>query len=61
MSKPSIVRLQVNDETEPDKFILHLSHRQYDLIQLLSSLDEEEIESLLEALDRAYPASPDQA
>jgi hypothetical protein len=51
MSKPSVVRLQVNDPDEDDAFILHLFDRQIHLSKLFSQLDKEEFNDVIEAMN----------
>ena len=53
MSKPAIVKISVNDETEPDRFQLIAKHRSYDPVSLLKELSREEHGYLLEALEQA--------
>jgi len=45
MSRPAIVRIQVRAPEVPDSFMLHLAGAQYDLVNLLQELNEDEHEA----------------
>ena len=53
MDKPSIVCIEVNDPDTPNSYKLRISGRQFDLVDVLLELEDEEHQYLLEARDIA--------